>query len=123
MKKSITLTTTAFLAVIMFSVPSAEAEPEGACKACHNFTADHKMGPGLAGVFGRKAGSTDFAKYSASMKNGGWEWNRENLRTFLSNPKQGIKTLTGDDSAKTTMSYKVSSGKVDAVIDFLEGLK
>ncbi|MES0371272.1 MAG: cytochrome C, partial [Mariprofundaceae bacterium] len=59
----------------------------------------------------------------ASMKKGGWVWDEKNLRTFLLNTKDGIKTLSGDESAKTKMKFKVKAEKVDAVIEFLKGLK
>jgi cytochrome c len=106
-----------------FTATDAMAGAEAKCKACHHFTSKHKVGPGLAGVFGRKAGSTDFRKYSKSMKNGGWVWNEENLRIFLTNTKEGIKKLTGDKNAKTKMSLKLKPAKVDEVIAFLKGLK
>jgi cytochrome c2 len=123
MKKTIIFATATLLMTAAFTIPNAEAGPEGACKACHNFSGEHKMGPGLAGIFGREAGSSDFAKYSTSMKKGGWVWSEENLRTFLSNTKEGIKTLSGDDSATSSMKYKVKAEKMDAVIEFLKGLK
>jgi len=123
MKKSVILSFAAMLAANSFTVADAEAGAESKCKACHNFTSAHKMGPGLAGVFGRSAGSTDFAGYSDSLKNGGWVWNEENLRIFLTDTKAGIKTLSGDDNAKTKMTMKVKEDNLDEVIAFLEGLK
>ncbi|MDX8403284.1 MAG: cytochrome C [Mariprofundaceae bacterium] len=106
-----------------FTATEAMAGAEAKCKACHHFSAKHKVGPGLKGVFGRKAGSTDFGKYSASMKKGGWVWNEKNLRIFLTNTKKGIKKLTGDKGAKSKMNMKIKGAKLDAVIGFLKGLK
>jgi len=106
-----------------FTATEAMAGAESKCKVCHNFTSKHKVGPGLLGVFGRKAGSTDFKKYSASMKKGGWIWDEANLRTFLTNTKKGIKTLTGDKKAKTKMKVKVKGARLDETIAFLKGLK
>jgi len=112
------------MAINVATVQNAVAGMEKKCKACHSFDAKHKVGPSLAGVFGRKAGSTDFSKYSASLKNGGWVWNEENLRKFLYNSKTAIKELTGDDGAKTKMPpQKLKGAKLDEVIAFLKGLK
>ncbi len=123
MNKTIIYTIGTMFMLTVFAVSNAQAGAEAVCKACHHFDGKHKTGPGLAGVFGREAGKTDFGKYSASMKKGGWVWNEENLRVFLANTKEGIKTLTGDDSAKSKMTIKVKGEKLDAVIEFLKGLK
>ena len=121
MKKIMMLTVAAVMAMGVTIIPEAQAGAEGRCKACHDLTGPkHKVGPSLAGVFGRDAGGTDFAKYGASMKKGGWKWDEANLRTFLSNTKTGLKTLTGDDGAKTKMKFKLKGKKLDEVIEFLK---
>lgn len=94
-----------------FAATEAMAGAEKKCKACHDFGTKSKVGPGLAGVFDREAGATSFKKYSASMKKGGWVWNEENLRTYLSNTKKGIKKITGDDGAKTKMASRLRLAK------------
>jgi len=120
-KKTITLTIVAMIFMGVIAIPDAQAGAEGRCKACHDLTGPkHKTGPSLAGLFGREAGSTDFKKYSASMKKGGWVWNEANLRTYLANTKKGIKTLTGNDDAKTKMRFKLKGKKLDAVIAYFK---
>lgn len=106
-----------------FTATEAMAGAEAKCKACHNFDTKAKVGPGLQGVFGAKAGSLDFTKYSASMKSGAWVWDEANLRTFLTDTKEGIKTLTGDKGAKSKMTFKLQGSDLDEVITFLKGLK
>jgi len=106
-----------------FTTTEAMAGAEAKCKACHNFTAKKKVGPGLLGVFGRKAGIMPKMKYSAALKKGGWVWDEANLRTFLTDTKKGIKTLSGDKKAKTKMKIKVKGAKLDEVIAFLKQLK
>lgn len=62
-------------------------------------------------------------KIQCQHEKGGWVWNEENLRTYLSNTKKGIKKITGDDGAKTKMAFKVKAGQMDEIISFLKGLK
>ena len=58
------------------------------CKACHNADASkHKIGPHLVGIVGRKAASTDFAKYSDALKGSGIVWDEVNMDKWLTNPK------------------------------------
>ena len=121
MKKIMMLTVAAVMAMGTAVIPEAQAGAEGRCKACHDLTGPkHKTGPSLKGVFGRDAGSTDFKKYSATMKKGGWKWDEANLRTYLTNTKKGIVTLAGD-GAKTKMSFKLKGKKLDDVIAYLKG--
>jgi cytochrome c len=73
----------------------AKADPkkgEGlakACATCHTLDpngAAKPTGPNLAGVAGRKVGSTGFA-YSDAMKAHGGDWTYDNLNAFITNPK------------------------------------
>jgi len=76
------------------------------CKACHNFTAKKKVGPGLAGIFGRKAGSMPDMKYSDALAAGGWSWDTEHLAAWVCDAKAAIKTFSGDAGAKTKMGVQ-----------------
>ncbi len=58
------------------------------CKACHSTVAgQHRVGPSLAGVAGRTAGTAEGYKYSAAMKAADFTWNAETLDMHLSNVK------------------------------------
>lgn len=61
------------------------------CSICHSVKAGkNKIGPSLAGVVGRKAGSIGNFAYSDAMKNSGLEWTKENLNTYLKKPSAMI---------------------------------
>jgi len=86
------------------------------CKSCHTTEAGkHKSGPSLAGVVGRKAGSTDFAKYTG-LKGSEVVWDEESLDKFLADPKKFV-------GAKS-MAYKVKKEEDRTnVIEYLKTLE
>jgi len=123
--KKILFIALAFVAVTgLMPVQQAVAGAEAKCKACHNFTAKNKVGPGLKGIVGRKAGAfSNFKKYSASLKKGGWVWDEAHLREWITDSKKAIKKFTGDPKAKTKMKVKIKKKKKrDAIIAFLKTL-
>jgi len=112
----------ALVALVSLAGANAYAGAEGRCKACHDFGTANKVGPGLAGIVGRQAGSTDF-KYSDALKKGGWVWDEANLRKWLEDSTAAIKELSGDPNAKTLMpSQRLKGDKLDEVIEFLKGI-
>ena len=74
------------------------------CRACHSIdnTPRNNVGPNLAGLWGRQAGSREGFRYSANLTAlgaAGHVWNEANLRAYLTNPKavapQGIMSFAG----------------------------
>lgn len=76
------------------------------CAACHSIskTSIGGIGPNLAGVVGRKAGTFPGYRYSSAMKSSGLVWNEATLSRFLAAPNQvvpGTKmTFAGLSNAK-----------------------
>lgn len=62
------------------------------CRACHSVEpGQNKVGPTLAGVVGRKAGSVEGFNYSPAMKSADITWDEENLAKYLKDPKGFVK--------------------------------
>ncbi len=62
------------------------------CKACHSLKAGKKkIGPDLAKLIGREAGSVKKFKYSKAMKKSGIVWNEETLDKYLTKPRKFLK--------------------------------
>lgn len=60
------------------------------CKACHSLeVGKNKIGPSLAGVIGRAAGTAEgYKKFSKALKESGITWDEESLNTFIADPKK-----------------------------------
>jgi len=59
------------------------------CAACHSLS-QNKVGPRLAGVVGRKAGSIPGYSYSRALDGAGLTWTETNLDRWLAGPRQFI---------------------------------
>jgi cytochrome c len=61
------------------------------CLACHSSKAgENKIGPSLAGVFGRKSGTAPGYNYSSGLKSAGITWDDQELDKYLANPQADI---------------------------------
>jgi cytochrome c len=85
----------ASLGGISLAWSASAATPAGAptaadfsrCAGCHSTQAgQNKIGPSLAGVFGKPSGSVPGYNYSAALKNAHLTWDQQTLDKFLQNP-------------------------------------
>ena len=90
------------------------------CAACHAVGdgPGGKMGPNLAGVYGRKAGSVAGYTYSPALKGSGLKWDEASLSRFLASPRQtvpGTKMafagLSNPQDRANVIAYLKTSGK------------
>src|SRR5262249_41273760 len=61
------------------------------CQACHSMEAGKNMlGPSLAGIIGRKAGTEAGYSYSPAMKQADITWDAKTLDGYLDNPQKVV---------------------------------
>ncbi|MCK5166605.1 MAG: c-type cytochrome [Rhodospirillaceae bacterium] len=110
---------------IAATASTANADADGAkifkkkCGACHGFT-KHKIGPSLAGIVGKKAGTTDFKKYKAFKGGSDIVWDEKNLDAWITNQKDFLKAK--GIKKKSSMKAKIKKEKDrKAIIAYLKG--
>lgn len=105
MKSPLVLAATlAALATSAAAAPTGQQVFEQRCTVCHSLRpAPGKMGPPLAGVAGRKAGTAPGFAYSAAMKASGITWTPDQLDAFIKAPGKavpGTRMLLGASDAE-----------------------
>lgn len=105
------------------------------CKSCHSVIAPDgtevqkggKTGPNLFGVVGNPVASNpDFAYGEGILeaKEKGAVWDEAQLTIYLQDPNAWVKAVSGDDSAKSKMTFKLTKEEEAAdVAAYLATLK
>ena len=111
--------------IVAVTLPGAAIAADGAkvfrkCAACHSTEAGkHKVGPSLAGVVGRKAGTAEgFEKRYKGLKDADWSWDEASLMAYLENPSKFTKAKTGKRSSMGLKLKKEDDRK--AVFEYLK---
>jgi cytochrome c len=121
MRKGLNAATLAVGALVALGIVagSARAQSEGEkdfkkyCSACHTTEpGKNKIGPSLAGVVGRKAGSEPGFQYSEANKKSGLTWDEATLDKYLTDPrkmvpgtKMAFAGVKKDDERKAIIDY------------------
>jgi cytochrome c len=106
----LTSMTTASLASA--ATPASPPADFSRCAGCHSTQAgQNRIGPSLAGVFGRTSGSVSGYTYSAALQNARLTWDEQTLDKFLQNPSglvHGTKmfaTVPDADARQRIVAY------------------
>lgn len=94
------------------------------CKACHMIQAADgedivkggKTGPNLWNIVGSPAAAEEGFKYSDALvhlKEAGEVWTVEDLAAYITDPNKFVQEKTGDDKAKTKMTFKMNKNQQD----------
>jgi len=84
----------------------AQIAYNNACRTCHSMReGDHRLGPSLYGVVGRKAGSIEGFAFSSAMRSANIVWDEKTLDQFIADPEKvvhgnGMKPFGGIDDPK-----------------------
>jgi len=112
------------IAAFLAAGSGAEAQDAGEalfkrhCAICHTVEAGkNKIGPSLAGILGRKAGSVPGYSYTDANKNSGVTWDEHNLDTYLTDPKKFIP------GTKMLFTGLKNEGERSALIAYLKQQK
>lgn len=124
----VSTTTLAFLALALPALAQGDAE-KGAkefnkCKSCHAIVDPEgnavvkggKTGPNLWGIVGRQVASDPDFKYGDSILSvgaAGKVWDEAALVEYSKDPAAWLKAETGDDAAKSKMTFKLNKGNED----------
>ena len=135
MKTSLIATLTMLaLAAPAVAQDAAKGEKEfNKCKACHMIQDDAgtdivkggKTGPNLYGVVGRPIASVEGFKYGdgiLALNAKGMVWDEALIAAYITDPAKFLKEQTGDDAAKTKMTFKLGKGQEDMAA-YLASLK
>ena len=86
------------------------------CRACHALEAGvNRVGPHLAELEGRAAGSVEGFRYSDAMKNSGITWDEDTLDAYLADPRgyipgnrMAFRGIANEDQREAVIEYLFS---------------
>lgn len=98
------------------AAPVAPPPAFSTCAVCHSVEPGQNMvGPSLAGVVGRRAGSVAGANYSPAMREANIIWTEANLRRYILDPAAVVP-------GGTMPNPGVSAADAQAIVNYLKTL-
>jgi nitrite reductase (NO-forming) len=99
------------------------------CQACHSLEpGKNVLGPSLAGVMGRKAGSVEGYNYSPAMKQANLVWDQKTLDAYLADPgktvpgnKMPFPGLKTDHDRADVIAFLATGGSSQAAANAPQG--
>lgn len=89
-----------------------------ACAACHSDKPGvTRLGPSLAGIFGKPAAQAKNFHYSAALSNAKLRWDRKTLDAFIAKPKAVVP------GNRMTYPGVSDPAKRQAIIDYMQSLR
>ncbi|MFG1398725.1 c-type cytochrome [Roseixanthobacter pseudopolyaromaticivorans] len=77
------------------AVPEGEQVFRTRCASCHSLEpGQNRIGPNLAGVYGRAAGKVEGARYSPGMRSAAVTWDEASLDAYLNAPRDVVPGST-----------------------------
>ena len=85
------------MAVLAVGAARADGDPKRGekifeeCRACHSVERGvNGVGPGLHGIFGRRAGETGDFRYSPALKRSGITWTPQTIDAYVADPQKAV---------------------------------
>lgn len=98
------------------AAPATPPQAFSTCAVCHSVEPGQNMiGPSLAGVVGRRAGSVAGATYSPAMRDAGVTWNEQTLLRYIADPAAVVP-------GGTMPNPGVSAADGQAIVNYLKTL-
>ncbi len=98
------------------AAPATPPQAFTTCAVCHSVEPGQNMiGPSLAGVVGRQAGSVAGATYSPAMREANITWNEATLRNYIADPHAVVP-------GGTMPNPGVSAADAQAIVNYLKTL-
>lgn len=98
------------------AAPATPPQAFTTCGVCHSVEPGQNMiGPSLAGVVGRRAGTVAGANYSPAMQSANLTWTEANLRRYIADPAAVVP-------GGTMPNPGVSAADAQAIVNYLKSL-
>ena len=85
------------MAVLAVGPARADGDPKRGekifeeCRACHSVERGvNGVGPGLHGIFGRRAGAPEDFRYSPALKRSGITWTPQTIAAYVADPQKTV---------------------------------